>query len=67
MSAKTEFSSFEQKCTQQGRTIECNRSLIMDGFAFDLSLYPELRDFYGKISNSGEAVTVLQVPDSNTN
>lgn len=59
-SVSPDFGAYTAERTQKGNMLELRRDFAIGGFAFQLSMYPELKSFYEKMKSADEEQIVLQ-------
>jgi Domain of Unknown Function with PDB structure (DUF3857) len=56
--------SYEISASQQGRTFEVKRLLVIDGFMFPIKNYGAFRNFFNQVKTNDDAQIVLQTIES---
>ncbi len=62
---KTRFSSYQLSTEQHGAKLELKRNFVMDGYAFPVEKYSELRNFYDFVRTNDEEQAILQLLPAN--
>lgn len=62
---QTTFSSYKLSADQHGAELNLKRTFVMEGYAFPVAHYPELRNFYEFVRTNDEEQAILQLLPTN--